>query len=389
MLYSHGNSEDMGPQESNGYYSEWYNANYVSYDYTGYGYARGEGESGQHSEEHVYNDAEAVYNYVIKDMGVDPATLILYGRSLGSGPAIHLATKYPQGAAGLVLESALLSIVRTQCGCCVVDEKSWETDLFCNIDKCEKIKCPTLVMHGTRDCIVPHWHGRRLQARIPNAVEPIYLKKGHNDIWDGSEAHYRTLMRRVNKFMRFCLRQRRQADRLLSSLGNVDSELKGEGKEESSGALDIDMKDNDRAGSATVGVNDIELIPVSGGNAGADESETIQEMGVVTSQPNGLDAEADDSKSANVGEKDKGRDLGVGGSPMATVAAKARGGDDLGPMEKGQDKQNISKPSDEASRASESIDKADDSAIARVGIASDIASVGTDLGNAKAVGSSG
>ena len=70
-------------------------------------------------------------------MGVDPATLILYGRSLGSGPAIHLATKYPQGAAGLVLESALLSIVRTQCGCCVVDEKSWETDLFCNIDKCE------------------------------------------------------------------------------------------------------------------------------------------------------------------------------------------------------------------------------------------------------------
>jgi len=203
VLYSHGNSEDLGPMISNKYLSEWFRGNYISYDYTGYGYSEG----GEHTEQHVYNDIEAVYEYLINEGGISPDELILYGRSLGSGPTVHLASTKPHGIAGMVLESALLSIVRTQCRCV---SETWESDIFCNIDKISKIEAPTLVIHGTRDCVVPHYHGRHLQENIKNSVEPLWLPRGHNDLWDGDEAHCRPIFARINKFISFALRERRK-----------------------------------------------------------------------------------------------------------------------------------------------------------------------------------
>mmetsp|Transcript_2157 Transcript_2157/g.3117 ORF Transcript_2157/g.3117 Transcript_2157/m.3117 type:complete len:533 (+) Transcript_2157:40-1638(+) len=203
VLYSHGNSEDLGPMIANQYLSDWFRGNYVSYDYTGYGYAEG----GVHTEEHVYNDIEAVYDYLINEAGIKPDQLILYGRSLGSGPTIHLASTKPKGIAGMVLESAILSIVRTQCRCV---SSTWGSDIFANIDKIDKIECSTLIIHGTRDCIVPHYHGRYLQDNIKNTVEPMWLPRGHNDIWEGDEAYCRPIFYKINKFISHALRQRRK-----------------------------------------------------------------------------------------------------------------------------------------------------------------------------------
>lgn len=207
ILYSHGNSEDLGPFLDNKYLSEWYQANYICYDYTGYGYSQGEGDVGKHTEQHVYNDIEAVYEYITTELSIDPKSLILYGRSLGSGPTIHLASTKTKGMAGMVLESALLSIVRTQCRC--VGE-TWNSDIFPNIDKCEKVECPTLVLHGTRDCVVPHYHGRYLQEHIPNTVDPLWVERGHNNVWDGEKDYYREIFSTINKFITYSLREARQ-----------------------------------------------------------------------------------------------------------------------------------------------------------------------------------
>lgn len=62
---------------------------------------------------------------------------------------------------------------------------TWESDIFANIDKIHKITVPSLVMHGTRDCIVPHYHGRYLAENLKNAVEPLWLPRAHNNLWDG------------------------------------------------------------------------------------------------------------------------------------------------------------------------------------------------------------
>jgi hypothetical protein len=55
----------------------------MSYDYTGYGCS-----SGKPSVAATCADIEAVYRYTVETLGVDPASVILYGQSVGSGPTV-------------------------------------------------------------------------------------------------------------------------------------------------------------------------------------------------------------------------------------------------------------------------------------------------------------
>lgn len=60
------------------------------------------------SEERILQDAETVFDFLIKECGLKPRDIILFGRSMGSGPATHLASvKEP---AGLILMSPFTSI---------------------------------------------------------------------------------------------------------------------------------------------------------------------------------------------------------------------------------------------------------------------------------------
>lgn len=49
------------------------------------------------SEEYLYNDIECVYNYLINELNIESKNIIVFGRSLGSGPSCYLAEKYPIG----------------------------------------------------------------------------------------------------------------------------------------------------------------------------------------------------------------------------------------------------------------------------------------------------
>jgi len=60
------------------------------------------------NEENVLDDAVYVYDYLNKVIGIDQKNLIIFGRSIGSGPATHLASvRYP---ACMLLMSAFKSI---------------------------------------------------------------------------------------------------------------------------------------------------------------------------------------------------------------------------------------------------------------------------------------
>ncbi len=89
FLFSHGNAEDLGT------IYEWFvlfsaelRVNLIAYDYEGYGKA-----TGYPSESNCYEDIEIVYNHLTETLGILPENIILYGRSLGSGPSIYLAEK--------------------------------------------------------------------------------------------------------------------------------------------------------------------------------------------------------------------------------------------------------------------------------------------------------
>jgi len=72
-------------------------------EYPGYGIYKGSPNNIQ-----IQKDAEAVYNFLVKDRSIPKSQILIFGRSIGSGPATWLASKYKIG--GLVLISPFTSM---------------------------------------------------------------------------------------------------------------------------------------------------------------------------------------------------------------------------------------------------------------------------------------
>ena len=56
----------------------------------------------------IFEVALTVFRYLVDDLRVSYSSVIVFGRSLGSGPAIFLAAQYPLG--GMILVSPFISI---------------------------------------------------------------------------------------------------------------------------------------------------------------------------------------------------------------------------------------------------------------------------------------
>ncbi|PWA48960.1 alpha/beta-Hydrolases superfamily protein [Artemisia annua] len=125
------------------------------------------------SELNTYADIEAVYECLQTEYGVSQEDLILYGQSVGSGPTLHLASKLPR-LRGVVLHSAILSGLRVVChvNC------RFCFDIYKNVNKIRKVKCPTFVIHGTEDDVVSWLHGNRLWKMAKDPYEPLWIKGG-------------------------------------------------------------------------------------------------------------------------------------------------------------------------------------------------------------------
>lgn len=59
-------------------------------------------------EENILDDAEYIYDYYNKMLGIDEKDIIVFGRSMGSGPATHLCSV--RNPAALLLMSSFKSI---------------------------------------------------------------------------------------------------------------------------------------------------------------------------------------------------------------------------------------------------------------------------------------
>lgn len=176
FLFSHGNAEDLGIIAT--YLHEMSykaNVNIFAYEYTGYGMS-----TGSPKEEAVYQDVEAAFKYLRDNIGTPWNQIISYGRSIGSGPTCHLAAR--TAVRGIVLQSPMMSIYRIP----FHFRFSLAGDVFANIDKVKRVCCPVFIIHGTRDEIVPVWHGQGLyEACVKRGIahKPHWIPGGdHNNI---------------------------------------------------------------------------------------------------------------------------------------------------------------------------------------------------------------
>ena len=171
IIFSHGNAEDLGriypflkKLQEHGY-------SVFSYDYEGYGLS-----TGSPSEKNTYQDVLASYNYVTQKLKVPPTRIISMGHSLGSALATYLA--YKKQTAGLILMSPFTSAFRV-----ITRIPIFFGDKYNNLERIKKIHTPVLIMHGTKDKVIPFWHGEKLyeNANQPKKFIPI-TGAGHNNI---------------------------------------------------------------------------------------------------------------------------------------------------------------------------------------------------------------
>jgi uncharacterized protein len=145
----------------------------MSFDYRGFGLS-----AGVASEVHMDQDAEAALDALI-ERGVSPAHIIIWGHSLGSGPAVVLASEHP--VAALVLFGAFTSIPDAAQDTYPYLPVKWIASIrFASIDLMHKVHVPVLIAHSATDTLIPLHHAQRLFAA---ANEPKRLLVLHGALY--------------------------------------------------------------------------------------------------------------------------------------------------------------------------------------------------------------
>ena len=152
-------------------------------EYRGYGLAYGPPPA----EADLYADAARVLDE-LEVRGVRRERIAIWGTSLGSGPAAEMARR--GRTVSLVLATPYTSIV-TLAGRIApfLPVRLLMTHRFDTLAKAGEIRCPTLVVHGDADEIVPFDMGETVATAIRGA-ELVRVPGGrHNDLfWEGRTA---------------------------------------------------------------------------------------------------------------------------------------------------------------------------------------------------------
>lgn len=184
LLFSHGNAEDIGDNRL--FFQQLRDAKFAvfAYDYHGYGTS-----GGTPSEKAVYSDIDAAYEYLTGTLRVPPERIISFGRSVGTGAAIDLASRKP--VAGLIVQSGFTTAFRVLTHIPLVP-----FDKFRNVEKIQRVKVPILFMHGRADRVIPFRQGLALYERVNSPKASFWVEGAdHNDFELVAGERYFTALR--------------------------------------------------------------------------------------------------------------------------------------------------------------------------------------------------
>ncbi len=143
---------------------------------------RGYGKStGKPSEQGIYTDGEAAVNYALNTLGYTENEIILFGRSLGTTVAVHIAQN--RNFKKVILATPLTSgkDMASAMGLGLV--KYIAGSSFNSIDKINNINSSILIIHGDKDELIPYAMGKKLANTFNGVKQFVTIKNGgHNDL---------------------------------------------------------------------------------------------------------------------------------------------------------------------------------------------------------------
>ena len=167
LLYFHGNGGSLLNRRDRARLLTADGRGLLLVSYRGYS-----GSTGSPTEEGLREDARAAYAWLAER--VEPRRIVLYGESLGSAVAVHLAAERPVG--GVILDAPFTSatdVARLHYWYAPVDLLL--LDRHRSVEAIGGLKAPLLVLHGDRDGIVPIDLGERLFAAAPEPKRFVRL----------------------------------------------------------------------------------------------------------------------------------------------------------------------------------------------------------------------
>lgn len=182
ILYLHGNEATIGKNLEHTHRMHGFGYDVLLIDYRGFGQSFGTTDP---SEEKVYEDAEAAWNYLREEKQIDPSRIVIYGHSLGGAIAIELASRHSE-AAGLIAESTFTSCVD------MARHKYFGVLRFLPVDslllhqrfesleKMSLLELPVLLIHGDADKKIPWRMSQEIHDARPELSELVLIKNGEH-----------------------------------------------------------------------------------------------------------------------------------------------------------------------------------------------------------------
>ena len=174
ILFAHGNAGTMSQRVMKIKFLRDMGLNVLAFDYRGYGRSQG-----HPSEEGIYLDAQAAYDYLQTRKDIDHKRIIAYGVSLGGIVVIDLATK--RKCAALIIDSSITSAKDMGKRLYPFLPSFMMSLKFDSLSKVSHISAPKLFMHSPQDHTVPFAMSQELFSKAMEPKKFISTYGGHND----------------------------------------------------------------------------------------------------------------------------------------------------------------------------------------------------------------
>jgi uncharacterized protein len=153
----------------------------VCVEYPGYGVS-----SGSPTEGGCYRSADAALGYLERRAAVTADEVAVVGWSLGSAVAVDLASRVEVRA--LVLLSPLTSLLGAALDLARVGRTAFPVGPFDALSKAARVRCPTLIVSGTRDRLTRPWMADELMSAMAGRARRVDLPGvGHNNLLNAGD----------------------------------------------------------------------------------------------------------------------------------------------------------------------------------------------------------